>query len=151
MGVAGNRARKESAASMASQARQQIVPFLTFFGDAEAAMSFYLSLFPGSEVLSIRRYGPGQPGAEGSVMHAVFSLGDQQFMCSDSPPVHDWTFTPAISLYVRCTTEEEIEHLYQRLSDGGQVYMPLDRYPFSEKFAWVGDRFGVTWQLGLEA
>ncbi|HET9015720.1 MAG TPA: VOC family protein, partial [Thermomicrobiaceae bacterium] len=95
-------------------------------------------------------YGPEGPGPEGSVMHATFVLAGQQFMCSDSYVAHPWTFTPAISLYMRCASEEEIERLYRGLSVGGQVFMPLDRYPFSERFAWVGDRLGVTWQLALE-
>jgi len=129
-----------------------ITPFLTFTGRAEEAMSFYVSLFPRSEVLDVRlrRYGPNEAGPEGSVMHATFALAGQQFMCSDSYVAHDWTFTPAISLYMRCESEEEIERLYRGLSDGGQVFMPLDRYPFSERFGWVGDRYGVSWQLALE-
>ncbi len=112
-------------------------------------MNFYISLFERSEILHIQRYGPGEAGAEGSVVHAIFSLNGQQFMCIDSNTPHDFTFTPAISLYVNCETEEEIENLFGKLSAGGQVFMPLDKYPFSDKFAWVGDQFGVTWQLNL--
>ncbi len=130
--------------------RQKIATFLTFFGQAEEAMNFYVSLFDQAEVLSIQRYGPNEAGAEGSVKHATFSLDGQEFMCIDSPPIHDWTFTPAISLYVRCQAEGEIDQLYERLSADGQVFMPLGAYPFSEKFAWVGDRYGVTWQLALD-
>lgn len=127
-----------------------ITPFLTFTGRAGEAMDFYVSLFPRSEVLAVQRYGPEGPGPEGSVMHATFVLAGQQFMCSDSYVAHPWTFTPAISLYMRCASVEEIERLYRGLSEGGQVFMPLDRHPFSERFAWVGDRLGVTWQLALE-
>ncbi|HET7036914.1 MAG TPA: VOC family protein [Thermomicrobiaceae bacterium] len=128
---------------------RDIAPFLTFMGRAEEAMRFYVALFERSEVLSITRYGPDVPGAEGMVLHATFSLRGRPFMCIDSPVPHDWTFTPAISLYVPCESDEEIERLYRELSAGGQVYMELGSYPFSQKFAWVGDRFGVTWQLSL--
>lgn len=129
---------------------QKITPFLTFSGQAEEAMTFYISLFPRSEVIAIRRYGSGEGGAEGSVMHATFALDGREFMCIDSSIQHAWTFTPAISLYVACESAVEVERLYGSLSEGGQVFMPLGAYPFSEKFAWVGDRFGVTWQLSLD-
>jgi predicted 3-demethylubiquinone-9 3-methyltransferase (glyoxalase superfamily) len=130
--------------------KQKITTFLTFpSGGAEEAMNLYTSLFDDSEVLSIRRYGPGEAGAEGSVMHATFSIKGQQFMCIDSNVGHEWTFTPAISLYVLCESEEEIDGLFARLSAGGQVFMELDGYPFAEKFAWIADRFGVSWQLAF--
>ncbi len=128
---------------------QKITPFLMFAGQAEEAMHLYVSLFDGSEVLDIRRYGPNEAGVEGSVMHATFSLGGQRFMCIDSSVKHDFTFTPATSLYVTCHSEEEVDRLFRRLSEGGQVLMPLDAYPFSERFAWVADRYGVSWQLAL--
>ena len=128
---------------------QKITTFLTFQGQAEEAITFYTSLFERSEILSITRYGPGGPGTEGSVMHATFSLDDQTFMCIDSSIRHEWTFTPAISLWVTCESTGEIEALYQALSEDGQVYMPLDAYPFSARFAWVADRYGVSWQLNL--
>ncbi len=128
---------------------QKIVPFLMFAGRAEEAMSFYVSLFKGSEVLAVQRYGSNEPGAEGSVMHATFSLGGLRFMCIDSNVEHAFTFTPAISLYVTCQSAEEVDRLFARLSEGGQVLMPLDAYPFAERFAWVADRFGVSWQLSV--
>lgn len=59
------------------------------------------------------------------------------------------TFTPSISLYINCETEEEIDRLFKELSQGGAVLMPLEAYPFSPKFAWVADKFGVSWQLNL--
>ncbi|KRF13694.1 3-demethylubiquinone-9 3-methyltransferase [Paenibacillus sp. Soil787] len=120
-----------------------------FSGQAEEAMNFYTSLFDHSEILTIKRYGPGEVGPEGSVLHATFSLHGQVFMCIDSYVKHDFTFTPAISLYVTCDSEEEIERVYEKLAQDGKVFMPLAAYPFSEKFGWVGDRFGVTWQLTL--
>src|SRR5579875_4106436 len=128
-----------------------ITPFLTFTGQAEEAINLYLSVFEPSEIIDIQRYGPGGPAPEGSVMLATFSLKGQQFMCSDSFVQHEWTFTPAISLYVACSTEEEIDRLHERLSEGGQVFMPLQAYPFSPRFSWVADRYGVSWQLSLEA
>ena len=128
---------------------QKITTFLMFDGNAEEAMDFYISLFAGSKVLSLTRYGPNEAGAEGTVMHATFSLNGQEFMCIDSNVRHEFTFTPAVSLYVACETEPEIDQLFEKLSQGGQVLMPLDRYPFSEKFAWIADKFGVSWQLNL--
>ena len=128
---------------------QKITTFLMFAGRAEEAMNFYTSLFEGSQILDITRYGPDQAGAEGSVMHATFLLNGQEFMCIESNIEHDFTFTPAISLYVNCATETEIERLYEMVSQSGQILMPMDHYPFSEKFAWVADRFGVSWQLNL--
>jgi len=128
---------------------QKFVTFLMFEGKAEAAMNFYTSLFAGSKIDSIVRYGPGEAGAEGSVMMATFSLGGQQFMAIDSYVQHAFTFTPAISIYVNCESEAEIDHAFNALADGGAVLMPLDAYPFSKKFGWVQDRFGVSWQLTL--
>jgi predicted 3-demethylubiquinone-9 3-methyltransferase (glyoxalase superfamily) len=129
--------------------KPKITTFLMFGGNAEEAMNFYISLFKDSSVTSIRRYGAGEGGAEGSVMHAIFSLDGQQLMCIDSNVKHDFTFTPAISLFVNCETDEEIGELFAALSQGGQVLMPLDAYPFSKKFAWVADKYGVSWQLNL--
>lgn len=131
-------------------AKQKITTFLMFDGRAEEAMNFYVSVFDRAEILSIQRYGSDQAGAEGSVVHAVFSLCGQLFMCMDSNVKHDFTFTPSISLYVACATEEEIDRLFAQLSQGGSVLMPLAAYPFSPKFAWVADKYGVSWQLNLE-
>jgi predicted 3-demethylubiquinone-9 3-methyltransferase (glyoxalase superfamily) len=128
---------------------QTITPFLMFEGSAEAAMNLYLSLFPGSEIVSITRYGDEGPGAAGTVQHATFSLAGQRVMCIDSFVRHGFTFTPATSLHVTCDTEAEIDALYAGLSEGGQVLMPLDAYPFSRRYAWLNDRFGVSWQLTL--
>jgi predicted 3-demethylubiquinone-9 3-methyltransferase (glyoxalase superfamily) len=130
---------------------QKFTTFLMFTGQAEAAMKLYTSLFKPSEILNITRYGPGEAGAEGSVMHATFTLNGQEFMCIDSnADEHAFTFTPSISLYVRCESEEEIDRVFAALSAGGQILMPLDQYPFSRKFGWLADRFGVSWQLSLE-
>lgn len=128
---------------------QKITTFLMFAGQAEEAMNFYLSLFDGSEIVNIRRYGPNEAGAEGSVLLATFSLAGQTFMCIDSNVQHQFTFTPAISLYVECSSEAELDRLFAALSDGGAVLMPLGAYPLSAKFGWVQDKFGVSWQLNL--
>lgn len=128
---------------------QKIIPFLMFTGKAEAAMNFYLALFPGSQVKSISRYGANEAGPAGTVQHALFSLGDQEFMCIDSPVQHAFGFTPAVSLYVACKDEAEITALFAQLSTGGQVLMPLGPYPFAKQYAWVNDPFGVSWQLSL--
>jgi predicted 3-demethylubiquinone-9 3-methyltransferase (glyoxalase superfamily) len=127
----------------------KVSTFLMFEGKAEEAMSFYVGLFDGAAVTSIRRYGPGEAGKEGSVMHASFTLKGQNFMCIDSPAKHAFTFTPSVSIFVDCDSEAEVDALFRKLSNGGQVLMPLDTYPFSRKFAWVADRFGVSWQINL--
>jgi predicted 3-demethylubiquinone-9 3-methyltransferase (glyoxalase superfamily) len=131
-------------------AKQKVTTFLMFEGKAEEAMNYYISVFEQAEVVSIQRYGANEAGAEGTVAHAIFSLYGQMFMCIDSNVKHGFTFTPSISLYVACATEDEIERLFAKLSQGGAVAMPLMAYPFSEKFAWVADKYGVSWQLNLE-
>ena len=128
---------------------QKITTFLMFDGRAEEALGLYLSLFPGSRVLTIDRYDDGGPGKPGHVRHACFELDGQEFMCIDSGIEHDFGFTPSMSLFVRCASEEEQQRLFDRLSDGGIVLMPLDAYGSSRRFAWVADRYGVSWQLDL--
>jgi predicted 3-demethylubiquinone-9 3-methyltransferase (glyoxalase superfamily) len=130
---------------------QKITPFLMFEGNAEEAMAFYISLFDDAEVVSITRYGADGPGKDGSVEHATFSLAGERFMCIDSPAKHDFTFTPAISLFVQCENEAEIDRLYAALVEQGTQLMPLGNYGFGTKFGWVNDRFGVSWQLNLPA
>ncbi|MCE7008336.1 VOC family protein [Kibdelosporangium philippinense] len=132
-------------------AGQKITTFLMFEGKAEEAMTFYLSLFDNAEVMSISRYGPEGPGAEGSVVQAVFALAGQQYMCIDSAVSHAFTFTPSMSLFVDCADEAEIDRLYAALSEGGRALMELGDHGFSKKFGWVSDRFGVSWQLNLAA
>ena len=98
-------------------AAQKITTFLMFEGSAEEAMTFYTSLFDDAEIVNITRYGADGPGTEGSVQHATFSLAGEQFMCVDSPAKHDFTFTPAISLFVQCRTESD--RLYAALAEHG--------------------------------
>jgi predicted 3-demethylubiquinone-9 3-methyltransferase (glyoxalase superfamily) len=128
---------------------KSVKPFLMFEGSAEAAMTFYVSLFPGSAIRQVERYGPGEMGAEGSVKRADFTVAGQDVMCIDSPVKHQFKFTPSVSLFVECETEAELDAAFARLSDGGGVLMPLGNYGFSRKFGWTNDRFGVSWQLNL--
>jgi predicted 3-demethylubiquinone-9 3-methyltransferase (glyoxalase superfamily) len=121
-----------------------------FDGHAEEAMNFYMSLFPGSQVIDLARYGPEGPGAEGSVMKASFTLDGQVVMCTDSIAKHDFTFTPSLSFFISCDSEDEIRRLASGLAIGGAELMPLGNYGFSRQFAWVTDRFGVSWQLNLD-
>jgi predicted 3-demethylubiquinone-9 3-methyltransferase (glyoxalase superfamily) len=130
---------------------ERITTFLMFDGEAEEAMKFYVSLFKNSAVTSVKRYKAGETGRPGSVVRADFRLDGQPFMCVDSPVELSFDFAPSMSLFVTCETEQEIENLFKRLSAGGRVMMPLDDYPFSAKFAWLSDRFGVSWQLSLPA
>jgi len=126
---------------------KSITPFLMFEGDAEAAMTFYVSLFADARIETITRYDANGPGKAGSVMVATMSLNGQKLMCIDSAVKHNFTFTPAISLFVECDGAEEVDSLFQKLSDGGKVLMPLNAYPFAKRFGWVNDRFGVSWQV----
>jgi predicted 3-demethylubiquinone-9 3-methyltransferase (glyoxalase superfamily) len=129
---------------------QKIKTFLMFDGRAKEAMNYYVSLFEPSGIISVSYYGPGEDGAEGTVRKATFSLKGHEFMCIDSAVKHNFTFTPSLSLFVTCDTEEEIDRLSEKLSEGGSVLMPLAAYPFSKKFCWVADQFGLSWQLSLE-
>lgn len=126
-----------------------ICPFLMFEGNAEAAISFYTSLFPGSAVNQMIRYAAGEPGPQGTVKKASFTVAGQRMMATDSFVKHAFSFTPATSLFVECESDAELERLYAALSEGGNALMPIDNYGFSRRFAWVNDRFGVSWQLNL--
>lgn len=129
----------------------QIATFLTFQkGNAEQAMNLYIALFDNSEILTIKRWGKKSPGKEGTIMHATFNLNGKLFMCSDSPAIHEWGFTPAVSNYVECEDENGLERLFEKLSENGKIMMPLNNYGFSQKFGFVEDQFGVSWQLNLQ-
>ena len=120
-----------------------------FEGRAEEAMNFYVSLFENSSITELKKYQANQGGKEGTIMKAGFTLAGQEYLCIDSQIAHGFSFTPAISIYVNCVSEQEIDNLFSKLSDGGAVMMPLSSYPFSEKFGWCSDKFGVSWQLNL--
>lgn len=130
-----------------------LIPFLMFCGDqhgkAEEAIEHYCSIFDGSRIVDIDRYGPEGPDPEGTVRVATFELGGHQVRAIDSAAPHQFTFTPAISLWIECSSTEEIDRVAAALADGGQFLMPLGDYGFSERFCWVADRYGVTWQLNL--
>jgi predicted 3-demethylubiquinone-9 3-methyltransferase (glyoxalase superfamily) len=128
---------------------QSVTPFLMFDGDAQEAIELYVSLFEDAEIVSVERYGAGEQGIEGTVKRAEFVLAGQRFRCFDSPIEHDFVFTPAFSIFVDCDDDAELEATFLALSEGGEVLMPLGAYGFSAGFAWVNDRFGVSWQLNL--
>ena len=119
-------------------------------GKAEEAINFYVSLFPKSEVKKIVKWEEDEPGGtEGLVKQASFTLAGQEYMASENQMDHKFSFTPAISIYVNCESEEELQQLFEKLSDGGEVMMPVDNYGFSKKFGWTADRYGVSWQLNF--
>ncbi len=120
-----------------------------FEGRAEEAMNLYVSTIPNSRIVEIKRYGAEGPGPEGSVILAHFSLSTQSIFCSDSFVRHPFAFTPSISLFISCTSDEELERIADALA-AGDYLMPRGNYGFSRKFAWFNDRFGVSWQLNLE-
>jgi predicted 3-demethylubiquinone-9 3-methyltransferase (glyoxalase superfamily) len=125
----------------------EINPFLMFVGGAEAAMNFYMSLFPDSKIESLGHYGAEGPGAAGTVKQATLIMLGRRFEFFDSPVRHAFSFTPAISFAVACEDANEVDRLFARLSEGGQVLMELSAYPFARRFGWVNDKFGVSWQL----
>ncbi len=114
---------------------QKITPFLWFDGRAEEAANFYSSVFKNSKLGRIACFGDSGPGPKGTVMSASFEIDGQEFIALNGGP--QFKFTPAISFMVHCETQEEVDHLWERLSDGGQ---PI-------QCGWVTDKFGVTWQI----
>lgn len=126
-------------------------PFLMFTGDAQAAMDLYTSLFRDSTIVRAERYADGGPGPAGTIKVATFTLCGREFMCSDSPIRHEFSFTPSSSIFVECESRDELERVFKVLSQDGHVLMPMDDYGFSALFGWVSDRFGVSWQLNLAA
>lgn len=133
-----------------STAPGRITPCLMFTGRAQEAIDFYMEQFKDAEILSISHYGPEEPDREGTVTQALFRLGNQELMAIDSPPVHEFDFTPSLSLVVDCEDGAEIDRLAENLAEGGFVMMPLSTdYPFAAKYTWLSDRFGVSWQLFL--
>ncbi len=125
-------------------------PFLMFQGGhAEQAMGLYVSLFDDGEVVEVTRWQAGEPGAEGSIKLARFTVAGQSVLISDSPGKHAFDFTPSWSFFIDCASDQEQERLFAALSDGGNVLMPLGNYGFSKRFGWTADRFGVSWQINL--
>lgn len=131
--------------------QQKIIPHLWFDNQAEEAGKFYTSLFEDSKIGNITRYseeGQEVHGQEaGTVMTMDFELAGQKFIALNGGP--HFKFTPAISFYVTCETEDEVDDLWQKLSQGGTPLMPLDQYDWSEKYGWLQDKYGLTWQISL--
>lgn len=131
---------------------QKITPFLWFDTEAEEAIQLYSKLFNDVQVLHSQRYpesgleGPMQ-GLEGKIQTAVFQIGGYSLIAMNGGPHH--SFSPAISLFVNCQTEAELDKIWAGLAETGSVLMPLQAYPFSPKFGWLEDKFGVSWQLNL--
>ncbi|WP_341923228.1 VOC family protein [Polaromonas sp. YR568] len=114
---------------------QKITPFLWFNDQAEEAMNFYISVFRNAKAGEIRRYAEGGPAPQGSVMSASFQIEGQELIAFNGGP--HFSFTPAISLFVDCKTQEEVDELWSKLSEGGQP----------QQCGWVTDRFGLSWQI----
>jgi predicted 3-demethylubiquinone-9 3-methyltransferase (glyoxalase superfamily) len=121
---------RNSAAQM-----QKITPFLWFDGKAEEAMNFYISIFKNSKIVSVTRYGEAGPGPKGTVMAATFQLDGQQFFALNGGP--HFTFSPAISFFVNCETQQEVDELWEKLSAGGE----------KQRCGWLKDKYGLSWQI----
>jgi predicted 3-demethylubiquinone-9 3-methyltransferase (glyoxalase superfamily) len=114
---------------------QKITPFLWFDGQAEEAMNFYVSIFKNSKVGSVTRYGEAGPGPKGTVMSATFQLEGEEFFALNGGP--QFSFTPAISFFVNCETQEEVDKLWEKLSEGGK----------KDRCGWLKDKYGLSWQI----
>jgi predicted 3-demethylubiquinone-9 3-methyltransferase (glyoxalase superfamily) len=114
---------------------QKITPFLWFDGKAEEAMNFYVSVFKNSRVVSVARYGEAGPGPKGTVMSATFQLEGQDFYALNGGP--QFKFTPAISLFVNCETQQEVDELWEKLCEGGR----------KDRCGWLQDKYGLSWQV----
>jgi len=125
------------------------LPFLMFQGEGSRAVDFYLATFSGAKLDAIEKYGDGEQGAPGTLKMALFTVAGQQIRAFDSPPVHAFAFTPSLSFFVECESEQELRQLADTLSGDGATMMAVDNYGFSKLYAWVADRFGVAWQLNL--
>jgi predicted 3-demethylubiquinone-9 3-methyltransferase (glyoxalase superfamily) len=113
----------------------KISPCLWFDGNAEEAANFYLGVFPSARIKEIMRHTESSPGPAGSVLAVLFELEGEDFMALNGNS--DFKFTPAVSMFIKCETQAEIDHYWDKLMDGGQ----------SMACGWLTDRFGVTWQI----
>jgi predicted 3-demethylubiquinone-9 3-methyltransferase (glyoxalase superfamily) len=114
---------------------QKITPFLWFDGKAEEAANFYTSIFENSKIVSVMRYGEAGLGPKGTVMSAIFELHGQEFIALNGGPM--FTFSPAISFFVNCQSQEEVDELWEKLSQGGE----------KQRCGWLKDKYGVSWQI----
>jgi predicted 3-demethylubiquinone-9 3-methyltransferase (glyoxalase superfamily) len=114
---------------------QKITPFLWFNDNAEEAIHFYNSIFKNSKTVSVTRYGEGGPAPKGTLMSATFELEGQTFMALNGGP--QFNFTPAVSFFVNCETQEEVDELWEKLTEGGK----------EGRCGWLEDKYGVSWQI----
>jgi predicted 3-demethylubiquinone-9 3-methyltransferase (glyoxalase superfamily) len=114
---------------------QKITPFLWFDGNAEEAAKFYVSIFTNSKIGTVQRCGDVGPGPKGSVMSVTFQLEGQEFFALNGGP--QFKFTPAISLFVNCETQQEVDELWEKLAAGGR----------KDRCGWLQDKFGLSWQI----
>jgi predicted 3-demethylubiquinone-9 3-methyltransferase (glyoxalase superfamily) len=114
---------------------QKITPFLWFDDKAEEAMNFYVSIFKNSKVGRVTRYGDAGPGPKGTVMSATFQLDGQEFFALNGGPL--FSFTPAVSFFVNCETQQEVDELWEKLSAGGR----------KDRCGWLQDKYGLSWQI----
>jgi predicted 3-demethylubiquinone-9 3-methyltransferase (glyoxalase superfamily) len=112
-------------------------------GHAQDAMELYASALPGAKVLQVQR------AEAGHVEYARMQIAGTEVVLMDSPAPHEFGFTPAVSLFADLDDEAAVDSAWAVLSEGGAVLMPLQAYPFSPKFGWCNDRFGVSWQVRL--
>ncbi len=124
-----------------------LMTHLLFPNHAEKAMDTYASLFDDSRVLARQHYPEGEH--TGRLMLGRMRIGGQLFQFADSPVPNDFKMTPSASVFVECSSDEEMDRVYEALSEEGQTLMPLNDYGFSQKFVWLVDRFGLSWQLNL--
>jgi predicted 3-demethylubiquinone-9 3-methyltransferase (glyoxalase superfamily) len=127
--------RKKEVSTTKERNMQKITPFLWFDNQVEEAINFYTSIFKKAKVGNVVRYGEAGPGPEGSVMAASFELEGQEFTALNGGP--QFTFSPAISFLVNCETQEEVDELWEKLSEGGE----------KQECGWLKDKFGVSWQI----
>jgi len=114
---------------------QKVTPFLWFDGNAEEAANFYISIFKNSKMGKISRYGDAGPGPKGSAMSVTFQIEGQEFFALNGGP--QFKFTPAISFFVNCETQQEVDELWEKLSAGGRT----------DRCGWLQDKFGLSWQI----
>jgi predicted 3-demethylubiquinone-9 3-methyltransferase (glyoxalase superfamily) len=114
---------------------QKIYPCLWYDTQAEEAVKFYTSIFNNSKIENISYYGNDGPGPKGSVLTVSFQLSGQEYMALNGGP--EYKFTPAMSLFVNCETQEEVDHYWEKLSEGGE----------KGQCGWLTDKYGVSWQI----
>ncbi|HDA2367786.1 TPA: VOC family protein [Staphylococcus aureus] len=127
----------------------KITTFLMFNNQAEEAVKLYTSLFEDSEIITMAKYGENGPSDPGTVQHSIFTLNGQVFMAIDANSGTELPMNPAISLFVTVKNTIEMERLFNGLKDEGAILMPKTNMPPYREFAWVQDKFGVSFQLAL--